>query len=46
MRALQTLREIFSAFNPVELWRALREAEHGVCLLAPVPVRVQRQRRR
>lgn len=40
------LREFLAALNPVELWRALREAEDGVCLMAAVPVRAERQRRR
>lgn len=40
------LRELLATFNPVELWRALREAEDGVCLMAPVPVYSRDRRRR
>jgi hypothetical protein len=42
---MRVLRQILAALNPLELWRALREAEDGVCLMA-APVRVERQRRR
>ena len=43
---MRVVRQILAAFNLVELWRALREAEDGVCLMQAVPVRAQRQTRR
>jgi hypothetical protein len=43
---MRVLWQILAAFNPAELWRALREAEDGVCLMAPVPVRSERRQRR
>lgn len=37
--------QIVEAFNPVELWRAWREAEDGVCLMAmPAVVRIDQRR--
>ena len=42
---VESLRELAQALNPVRMWEVLREAEEGVCLMVPVPVK-QRPRRR
>ena len=43
---LDTIKGMLADLNPVRLWEALQEADEGVCLMVPVPVKQQRQRRR
>ena len=43
---LDLLRDIAAAFNPLNLWTALQEADEGICLMEPVRVRVHDRRRR
>lgn len=43
---LAVLRDVVAALNPANLWHALSEADEGVCLMVPVPVRVRTYQRR
>ena len=42
---LDFFKGLLADLNPVRLWEALQEADEGVCLMVPVPVKSHRRRR-